>query len=109
MWEVGDGPVVVDGVATNRVTKMVVPAPLRLDTLWSRETRVWRKLGPHTTSLVLREKEQVSVSGRKWGEEVCVCVCVCVREREREGKRGKERERARKGEWCVCVWGGGGG
>ena len=33
MRDIGDGPVVVDRVATNSVSKMIVPAPLRLHTL----------------------------------------------------------------------------
>ena len=60
--DVGDCPVVVDRVATNRVSKMVVPAPLRLYTLGGRETGVWGKFSPYTTGLVLKGEEEIGES-----------------------------------------------
>lgn len=54
MRDVGDCPVVVNWVATYGVSKMVVPAPLRLDAFRGRETGVWEKFSPHTTGLILK-------------------------------------------------------
>ena len=52
MWDVRDGPVVVGGVSTLCVPKVIVPAPLGLDALWGRETRVCGELLPHTTGTI---------------------------------------------------------
>ena len=52
MGNVGNGPVVVDGVSTSCVSMVIVPAPLSLDALWGRETGVWGELLPHTTCSV---------------------------------------------------------
>ena len=58
MREVGDCPVVVDGVSTDGVTKMVVPARLCLYTIWGFETRIWSEFSPHTTSGILKRKRE---------------------------------------------------
>ena len=52
MGNIRNGPVVVDGVSALCVPMMIVPAPLGLDALWGRETRVWRELLPHTISSI---------------------------------------------------------
>ena len=52
MWNIRNGPVVVDGVSTSCVPMMIVPAPLGLHALWGRETRVWGELLPHTISSI---------------------------------------------------------
>ena len=52
MWNVGNGPVIVDGVSTSCVTKVIVPAPLGLNALWGRETRVSGELLPHTSGAI---------------------------------------------------------
>ena len=52
MCNVGNGPVVVDWVSALCVPKVIVPAPLGLDALWGRESRVWGELLPHTIDII---------------------------------------------------------
>ena len=83
VWNVGDGPVVGERETSYGVAEVVVSTPLRLDALWSRETRVWWEFGPHgllprstfrlverLLTILLRDGDDWSVSADVFSEHL---------------------------------------